>query len=109
MDKQKKIDEILHAKLNLETAQMSWKDLERFFASGVLVWVGQELDLVDVAVHLANDNKQQVEAWLKAGNIAKVSDAQALAWHESGALLWTVVVKPWILLQEGRTAGASVH
>ncbi len=109
MDKQKKHDEILHAKLNLETAQMSWKDLERFFASGVLISVGRELDLVDVAVCIANDDKEAVASWLKVGSIRKVSDAEAAAWNEKETLLWTVVVKPWILVQEEKVVRPSVH
>ena len=109
MDKQKQLDEVLHAKLNLETAQMSWKDLERFFASGALIFVGHELDLVDVAVQIANDNKQTIEQWLRLGSIAKVTDDQALAWHEADISLWTVVVKPWILVQEDKATPAALH
>ncbi|RJX33456.1 MAG: DUF2288 domain-containing protein [Oxalobacter sp.] len=109
MEKQKKQDEILYAKLNLETAQMSWKDLERFYASGALIFVERELDLVEVAVRVANDEKKAVEDWLKAGRIFKVTDAQALAWHEQDASLWTVVVKPWILVQEQGNVADSLH
>lgn len=102
MGKQKKIDEVLRAKLNLETATMRWQELERFFASGSLISVGSDLDLVDVAVCVANDDKVTVAQWLDAGRIAKVSSDQALVWHETNAALWTVVVKPWILVQEER-------
>ncbi|MBS1187160.1 MAG: hypothetical protein H6R04_1178 [Burkholderiaceae bacterium] len=100
MDKQKKLDEVLHAKLNLETAQMKWSELERFFASGSLVTVSSQLDLVEVAVRFANDDKELVVQWLTQGQIAKVSDAQAQAWQAADEALWTVVVKPWILVQE---------
>ena len=109
MDKKPPSDEILHAKLNLETAKMSWKDLERFFASGVLISVGSELDLVDVAVHIANDDKETVAAWLNVGSIRKVSDAEAATWNEKETSLWTVVVKPWILVQEEKVVRPSVH
>lgn len=109
MDKPAQRDEILHAKLNLETAQMAWKDLERFFASGALISVGAELDLVEVAVRVANDDKQAVEAWLNIGSMARVSDTQAQAWHEQQAMLWTVVVKPWILVQEGMAHPPCKH
>lgn len=109
MDKQKKLDEVLHAKLNLETAQMSWKELERYFASGALICVGKELDLVDVAVHVANDDKAAVTQWMNLGSVSKVTDAQAQAWHEADAALWAVVVKPWILVQEEPSSPAQVH
>lgn len=100
MTQQKKLDEVLHAKLTLETAKMTWKKLERFFASGSLISVSPELDLVEVAVRVANDDKSTVAQWLDEGSVAKVSDAKALAWNETDIVLWTVVVKPWILVQE---------
>ena len=100
MEPRQKLDEILHAKLNLETAPMAWKDLERFFSSGALISVSRELDLVDVAVRIANDDTQTVAKWLDGGSVAKVSDTQAQAWHDADMTLWTVVVKPWILVQE---------
>ncbi len=106
MTQQKKLDEVLHAKLTLETAKMAWMELERFFASGALIAVGRGLDLVEVAVSFANDDQSTVAQWLADGRIAKVTDAQALAWHEADKVLWTVVVKPWILVQEDYS---SVH
>jgi hypothetical protein len=100
MDQQKKLDEILYAKLSMETAQMAWKELERFFASGALIIVSNDLDLVEVAVRFANDEKPTVAKWLGEGQLARVSDAHALKWFQTDASLWTVVVKPWILVQE---------
>jgi len=100
MNQQKKLDEVLHAKLTLETAKMAWKELERFFASGSLISVSPELDLVEVAVRVANDDRPTVAQWLADGRVAKLSDAQALAWSEADIVLWTVVIKPWILVQE---------
>ena len=99
MTQQKKLDEVLHAKLTLETAKMEWKELERFFASGSLISISPELDMVEVAVRVANDDKTAVAQWLTEGRVAKVSDEQALSWSESEIVLWTVVVKPWILVQ----------
>lgn len=91
--------EILRAKINLETSQIAWKELLRFFASGTVVEVSPELDLVDAATRISADDKAQVEQWLAAGKIGKVSDDQARIWLESDATLWSVVVKPWILVQ----------
>jgi hypothetical protein len=91
---------LLHAKLNLETAPITWKELERFFASGAVYFVAANLDMVDVAVQISQDNSAAVKAWLDAGELSAVSDAQALQWLEANATLWSVVVKPWILVQE---------
>lgn len=93
-------ENILHAKLNLETAAIAWTELQRFFATGVVFNVATELDLVDVAVQISNDNRAAVEAWLNSGKLARVSDELALKWFEQNATVWSVVVKPWILVQE---------
>ena len=93
-------ENILHAKLNLETATIAWTELQRFFATGVVFNVSTELDLVDVAVQISNDNRAAVEAWLNSDKLARVSDELALKWFEQNATVWSVVVKPWILVQE---------
>ena len=92
--------ELLHAKLNLETAQIEWKELQRFFATGAVFFVDASLDMVDVALKISEDNRAAVEAWLNDGQLAQVSDEQALRWFETDALLWSVVVKPWVLVQD---------
>ncbi len=91
--------EIFRAKVNLETSRIAWKELQRFFASGVAVVVDAELDLVEVALQFSKDNKAQVERWLLTGKVGKVSDKQAAAWVEADADMWAVVVSPWVLVQ----------
>ncbi len=99
MNQSSKQDKLLRAKLNLETSPMPWKELLRYFAAGMVIAVSHELDLVDVAARIANDDKASVEQWMAETRIAKVSDEQASAWLEADIALWTVVVKPWILVQ----------
>ncbi len=70
-------EEIFRAKVNLETSRIAWKELQRFFASGVAVAVDAELDLVEVEFQFSKDNKAQVERWLLKGKVSKVSDQQA--------------------------------
>lgn len=93
-------DEVLRTKLNGETARFAWKELQRFFATGAVIAVADGLDLVEVALQIARDNKAAVEQWMAAGQLGQVSDTQAQAWLENDAALWTVVVKPWILVQQ---------
>jgi hypothetical protein len=91
--------EIYRAKVNLETSRIEWKELQRFFASGAAIYVSGELDLVEVAFQISQDNRQQVQAWMEAGQVARVSDEQALAWYEADADMWGVVVSPYVLVQ----------
>lgn len=93
-------EDLLRAKLNGETARLSWKELERHFARGVVIRVATGLDLVEVALRFARDDRARVAALLESGQVARVSDAEALDWQERGAELWGVVVAPWVLVQE---------
>lgn len=86
--------------INQETSQIAWHELQRFFANGLAISVCSEIDLVDVAYQFSIDNKTQVELWMKEGKVSPVSDQQALHWFEENALVWAVVVKPWVLVQE---------
>lgn len=91
---------ILRAKVNLETSRIAWKELQRFFVSGAaIISVINELDLVEVALQISEDNKAQVEQWLVSGQIGKVREEQAKAWHEADAEMWAVVVSPYVLVQ----------
>lgn len=92
--------DIARVKVNLETSQIAWNELQRFFASGSAVFVASSLDLIDVAYQFSIDNKDQVTEWMQNNQIALVSDQQALKWLEADINVWAVVVKPWILVQE---------
>jgi hypothetical protein len=91
--------DLAREKVNLETSQIAWKELQRFFANGTAVYVAPELDLVEVAYQFSMDNKAQVEQWLQKNQLGLVSDQQAISWFETDAQVWAVVVKPWILVQ----------
>jgi hypothetical protein len=86
-------------KLNQETSQIAWQALQRFFATGQAISVVPELDLINAAYAVSQDDAAQVEKWMADGKLCPVSDSQAIEWLESDAMLWTVVVKPWVLVQ----------
>ena len=92
-------DTDLRIKINLETARLPWAELERHFALGTVVYISEELDLVDVAVRISHDDKNAIAAWMAEGKVAKVTDVQAQTWAQSEALLWASVVHPFILVQ----------
>ncbi|CAM3322866.1 hypothetical protein BZK31_18310 [Pseudomonas floridensis] len=89
----------LYAKLLGETAAISWKELQPFFAKGALLWVELPLDLIEVAEAVAENDATKVSAWLDAGKVGKVSESKAMELVESDPSLWAVVVAPWVLIQ----------
>ncbi|MFZ6862104.1 DUF2288 domain-containing protein [Undibacterium sp. Ji67W] len=94
----------LRTKINQETAKFPWSELLKQFATGNVIAIDADLDLVDIAQAMATDNTAIIAPLLNAGKIAKVSDAQAQTWLEQNLMLWTVVVKPWILVQHNTEA-----
>ena len=95
----KELEEVTRAKVNLETARIAWRELQRYFAGGSAIYVSSELDLVEVAYQISADNREQVKTWMETGQVARVTDEQALAWYETDADMWAVVVSPYVLVQ----------
>jgi hypothetical protein len=90
----------LYAKLLGETASITWKELQPFFAKGALLWVEPTLDLIAVAQAFAENSEAQVAAWVNSGEVGKVSESKALDLLERDPPLWAVVVAPWVLIHE---------
>lgn len=92
--------ELERSKIISETAKIPWLDLQRFFASGKVIWIARNLDLVEVALALQQDDVQSVSNWTDNEQLAAVSDDQARQWVSGDSLLWAVAIKPWVLVQE---------
>lgn len=90
----------LYAHFNAQTAKLDWPELARHFARGVVVKVAPGLDLVAVAVAMAQDRSDEIETWTQAGQIHRASDDDARDWHEQNSVFWAVVVAPWVVVQE---------
>ena len=98
-DEQCEKREQLRADFNEQTARIEFTELQRHFAAGRLILVGDDLDLVRVAVELALDNADTFQRWVNAGSVAGVSDEQAREWLATDCTLWAVVADPWVLVQ----------
>ena len=92
--------EILRAKLNLETARLGWKELERHFARGDVIRVAVGVDLIDAALLIAENDAAAAQVWLTEGRIARAGINHAEDWHARQPTFWAVVVAPWVLVQE---------
>jgi len=92
-------DNLSQEKVNQETSKIAWSELQRFFASGLAVYIAPELDLVTTADAFAQDNKAQVAQWMQQQQVHLVSDQQAIDWIKNETMVWAVVIKPWVLVQ----------
>ena len=92
--------EELRQKINLETGRLAWDELARHFARGVVLVISPKLDLVDVAVRFCADDIAQFETWTHNGLIHRAMDDDAHRWNDNKTVFWSVVVSPWVLVQE---------
>jgi hypothetical protein len=83
-----------------QTARINWHDLQTHFASGSVVRVEVDMDLVEVTVQLGLDNTSQFEQWIADKEVGPVTDVQARQWFEANQELWAVVAAPWVLVQQ---------
>jgi hypothetical protein len=91
----------LRDRMNLETARITWPELEPHFARGKVIQVTDTLDLVEVAACIVEDNAALLKNWLGTQQIGQLGNDTAKDWFERQPdNLWAVVVAPWVLVQE---------
>lgn len=100
-------DEELRPRLNAETGKLAWHELERHFACGVVVKVSVELDLIEVAASIAEDDKAVIERLIYTDKLSRASLEDAKDWHERNPAFWAVVTAPWVLVQEIKSQHSS--
>ncbi len=88
------------AKIVSETAKINWKELETFFAQGKLILVDGSLDLIDVAFAISTDDAKQVAQWMESELVLRDFTQKAIAFEKDNKEVWSVVIKPWVLIQE---------
>lgn len=89
----------LKQKITLETAKISWKELELFFAKGNLLQVSTNKDLVEVAEQIASNQEQDIEKLILAKDIEFVTPEWAKNNCSNSPTLWAVVVAPYVICQ----------
>ena len=94
----------LAERLNQETGVIVWSELVRHFARGVVIHVSAELDLIDAATCLIEDNATLLAQWTEQDKIRRASDDDARDWTQREPEFWCVVTAPWVLVQEKRHA-----
>lgn len=89
----------LKESLNLQTARITWPELERFFARGRVLDVSDKLDLLTVACALIEDDMTKFTVWTESKQVQHLQDETAKQWAEDDSNLWAVVIAPWVVVQ----------
>lgn len=85
--------------LNAQTGRIGWNELQRHFARGMVLYVDNRLDLVEVAATIVEDNTAQLKAWMDSRSVTKASVEHAREWEKTQAEFWAVIAAPWVLVQ----------
>lgn len=83
-----------------ELAEISFQELQKHFAKGILIKVASHLDVVEVALQIHADNADQIQQWMDNQDIARAHDEHAKVWLEKRSMLMAVTVAPWVLVQD---------
>ena len=90
----------LQTRLNLQTALISWPEIERFFARGRVLNVSADIDLIEVALALTEDNTEKFKRWTEDEQVQHLSDETAKQWVNDDSNLWAIVIAPWVITQK---------
>ncbi len=86
--------------LQQECAPLFYKEVERFFAKGMLVLVSKNVDIINVALIIQDDNVQALQKLIDEGQVVRVNDNHAIQWSQQQSQLLAVTAVPWLLVQE---------
>lgn len=88
-----------------DLATVSWKDLRIHLQRDAIIIVEPGLDLLEVAVAVAEDNKLKVAAWIAGGELQKPTDEQLECWETLlDKPFQVLIVQPFILIQDAADA-----
>ena len=92
--------EELRKKLEEDMAVVNWNDIKPHAQRDAVIVVNETLNLLDVGVAIAQDDKKAVEHWITEQLISKPSNQQLSDWNiDQTQLFKTLIVQPFVLVQ----------
>ncbi len=84
-----------------DLAEVDWKEMRIHLKRDAIILVAAELDLVEVALAVAEDDKSQVETWIGQEQLGKPNAEQLESWEKQlNKPFRLLIVQPYILAQE---------
>ncbi|MBW4691694.1 MAG: DUF2288 family protein [Lyngbya sp. HA4199-MV5] len=82
-------------------AEAEWDWLAPHARRDSLIVVESGLDVVDVALAIANDDTARVQPWIEENLIHKPFPAQLSDWNQNQSMRFNaLIVQPYVLIQE---------
>lgn len=92
--------EDIKKRLEEDMANVNWNDIKPHAQRDAVILVHENLNLLDVAVAIAQDDKMVVQRWITEELITKPSNQQLSDWNINETQLFkTLIVQPFVLVQ----------
>ena len=95
-----KQEQNIRSKLEAEIGPADWKVIRPHFLRGAIIIVSPDLDLIDVAVKVAEDDTTSIKVWIEDGKLTKPFPEDAKRWEEEMEEVTSLVVDPFVLVQD---------
>jgi hypothetical protein len=83
-----------------DLADVNWRELRIHLQRDAIILVADELNLIDVGVAVAEDDKGLVENWIAARQLGKPNEQQLESWErEPDKQFQMLIVQPFILVK----------
>ena len=87
-------------RLQKEQAEISYLEIQKFFAKGVILVVHRDVNLIDAAYKIHQDDAEAIAQLVDEKRLVRAHDAHAKRWLEEKTNFQAVTVAPWVVVQE---------
>lgn len=94
----------LQQRFEEELDELPWANLVHHFAYGRVYLVREDLDIIDAALAMAQNNVKSIRAWLDDGRFGAPEDREVKVWTAEKARFQILVVSPFVLIKKVRTS-----
>lgn len=88
-----------------EMAPIAFVELQKHFAKGIIIHVANDVDMIEVAIKLQEDDTNAIQTWMDSEKIVRAHDEHAKKWLSNNTQLMAVTAAPWVLVQEIKVNG----
>jgi len=81
------------------TGDVDWEYIKPHYLAGNIIYVDPSLNLAKVGAAFAEDNKEQVNTWLKKADIIQPGHHHADWWEHDQTRFNALIMKPFVLIQ----------
>ena len=91
----------LNEKLAQDIAEITWQDLLPHAKRDAVIVIKEELELLEVATAIAEDNTASVQGWIGSQSISKPTAEQLTTWNQTPQKLFVaLIVQPFVIIKE---------